>query len=210
MVEIGGQPILWHIMKHYAHYGHRRFLVALGYKGEVIRQFATCLDEPWELEPVDTGEATETGGRVKRLGAHLDDGTFMLTWGDGVANVDLDALLEFHRSHDRLATVTAVRPPPRFGRLRLRGDQVAEFSEKSLSADEWVNGAYFVLARETINYIDGDHSSWEHDVLPQLTSEGQLMAYRHESFWQCMDTIQDRHHLEELWSRGNCPWQVWE
>ena len=230
MVEIGGKPILWHIMQHYAEFGHTDFVVALGYKGEVIKKYvvdycslnsnlsvdmrtgvvrrsdeaADALD--WNVELVDTGIATETGGRVKRLKPYVGNETFMLTWGDGVSNIDLDALLRFHRRHGKLATLTAVRPPARFGHLDLDGDVVGEFSEKPQTAEGWINGAFFVLEPEVFDYIEGDTTSFERGPLTRLARDGQLMAYKHDSFWQCMDTVRDRKLLEELWASGEAPW----
>ena len=233
MVEIGGKPILWHIMMLYAHYGYSDFVVALGYKGEIIKKYMVdyCSlnsnltvhlrtgsvrvhdDDPstdWRIELVDTGLRTETGGRIKRLRPYIGDETFMLTWVDGVANVDLDALLRFHRSHGKLATLTAVRPPARFGHLDLDGDRVGEFSEKPQTAEGWINGAFFVCEPAVFDYIDGDETSWERGPLGRLAHDGQLMAYRHDDFWQCMDTLRDRKLLEELWSSGKAPWRVWD
>jgi glucose-1-phosphate cytidylyltransferase len=229
MVEIGGKPILWHIMKIYAEFGHNDFVVALGYKGEVIKKYIVdycsinsdlsvdlrtgtvqrrndvdALD--WNIDLVDTGIATETGGRVKRLAPYLGRETFMLTWGDGVADIDLDALLRFHRSHGKLATLTAVRPPARFGHLELDGNSVGEFSEKPQTAEGWINGAFFVLEPGVFDYIEGDDVSFERGPLTRLARDGQLMAYRHDSFWQCMDTVRDRKLLEELWASGKPPW----
>lgn len=229
MVEIGGTPILWHIMKIYAAFGHRDFVVALGYKGEVIKKYvvdycaltsnlsvelrtgrvrrkseADALD--WNVQLVDTGIATETGGRVKRLQQYIGNETFMLTWGDGVADIDLAELLRFHRAHGKLATLTAVRPPARFGHLDLDGDRVGEFSEKPQTAEGWINGAFFVLEPGVFDYIDGDTTSFERGPLAALARDGQLMAYRHTSFWQCMDTVRDRKLLEELWASGRAPW----
>ncbi|HWO93876.1 MAG TPA: glucose-1-phosphate cytidylyltransferase [Dehalococcoidia bacterium] len=231
MVEVGGKPILWHIMKHYAHFGFRDFAIALGYKGDYIKKYfveycslasdlrvdlatgaiARCSAEPeqWSVELIDTGFGTATGGRIKRLGPHLGGQTFMLTWGDGVSDIDLCDLLAFHRYHGKLATVTAVRPPARFGRLDLEGDRVARFEEKPQLSEGWINGAFFVLEPEVLEYIDGDDTQWEREPLQRLADDGQLMAYRHESFWQCMDTIRDRKLLEELWQRGDAPWKVW-
>ena len=231
MVEIGGKPLLWHIMKIYAEFGHNDFVVALGYKGEAIKKYVVdycsinsdlsvdlrtgtvlrrndvdALD--WNLELVDTGIATETGGRVKRLAPYLGEGTFMLTWGDGVADIDLDALLQFHRSHGKIATLTAVRPPARFGHLDLDGSRVGEFSEKPQTAEGWINGAFFVLEPEVFDYIDGDATSFERGPLTRLARDGELMAYRHDSFWQCMDTLRDRKLLEELWQSGKAPWKT--
>ncbi|HEX3239251.1 MAG TPA: glucose-1-phosphate cytidylyltransferase [Solirubrobacterales bacterium] len=233
MVEIGDKPILWHIMKHYAHYGLDDFVVALGYKGEYIKRWATelaSLDsdlkvdlgsgdveqlggerEDWRLTLIDTGQGTATGGRIKRLQPYLgDEGTFMLTWGDGVSDIDFDKLLEFHRSHGKLATLTAARPPARFGALELNGDQISEFSEKPQIGEGWINGAFFVLEPEIFDYIPGDSTQWEREPLERLAADGELMAYRHHSYWQCMDTIRDRRLLEELWNTGRAPWATWE
>ena len=232
MVEIGGKPILWHIMKHYAQYGFKDFVVALGYKGEYIKRYVVDYSslhcdltvslrdggvkrhengdsDDWTVNLVDTGLTTNTGGRIKRLAPYLDGETFMLTWGDGVSDVDLDRLLEFHRSHGRLATLTAVRPPARFGHLELDGDVVSEFSEKPQAREGWINGAFFVLEREVLDYIDGDDTQWEREPLERLARDGQLMAYRHDSFWQCMDTLRDKKLLDELWATGNAPWKIW-
>ncbi len=221
LVEVGGRPILWHIMMHYAHHGFGDFVIALGHKGEVIR--AAMTDDwadgwadgnvpPWTVELVDTGETTKTGGRIKRLGPALGGSTFMLTWGDGVSDVDLGALYEFHRTHGRLATVTAVPAPPRFGRLALAdgGDEVTGFSEKPAGGEGWINGAFFVLEPGVLDYIEGDHIEWERQPMERLAADGQLMAYRHDSFWQCMDTAHDRALLEDLWQSGDPPWKVWE
>jgi glucose-1-phosphate cytidylyltransferase len=234
MVEIGGRPILWHIMKHYAHHGYRDFAIALGYKGEVIKRYMVeyaslhsdlTVDlragkvrrngngngsEPddWTVDLIETGQETATGGRIKRLAPHVGDGTFMLTWGDGVSNIDLDRLLAFHRSHGKLATLTAVRPPARFGHLELDGDRIGEFSEKPQIGEGWINGAFFVLEPGVFDYIDGDATQWEREPLERLAKDGQLMAYRHEDFWQCMDTIRDKKLLEELWKDG-APWRTW-
>jgi len=231
MVEIGGQPILWHVMMHYSRYGYREFVIALGYKGEYIkrwmREFSTLHSnmrvetgsgtvtlhdrhqQDWTVDLVDTGQDTATGGRIKRLKDWMAEGTFLLTWGDGVADVDLDALLRFHRSHGKLATLTAVRPPARFGHLELDGDRIAEFTEKPQTSEGWINGAFFVLEPGIFDYIDGDATQWEKEPLERLAAQGQLMAYRHESFWQCMDTIRDKKLLEKLWSEGSPPWRTW-
>ena len=231
MVEIGGQPILWHIMKHYSHYGFNEFVVALGYKGNYIkawaRDYSTLASNmtvnlgsgqvqlhdserpDWRIDLVDTGEATLTGGRIKRLRPYLGGGTFMLTWGDGVSDVDLKALLAFHRSHGKLATVTAVRPPARYGYMEFAGDRVSSFTEKPQTAEGWINGAFFVLEPQVLEYIDGDDTMWEHAPLERLAAEGQLMAYKHTSFWQCMDTLRDKHVLQKLWDSGNPPWRIW-
>jgi glucose-1-phosphate cytidylyltransferase len=160
----------------------------------------------WKVHLIDTGKDTLTGGRIKRLAPHLSDGTFMLTWGDGVSDVNLVKLLEFHKSHGKLATLTAVRPPARFGHLTFEGDKVCEFSEKPQTSEGWINGAFFVLEPGIFDYIDGDATQWEHEPMERLAREGQLMAYRHTSFWQCMDTLRDKHLLESLWNSGNAPW----
>jgi glucose-1-phosphate cytidylyltransferase len=231
MVEIGGRPILWHIMMHYAHYGFREFVIALGYKGEVIKKYivdycslnsnltvnlqtgevrtSAAYRTDWIVELVDTGIPTLTGGRIKRLAPYLGQGTFMMTWGDGVSDVNLHDLLAFHRSHGKLATLTAVRPPARFGHIGLQGDQVAEFSEKPQAREGWINGAFFVLEPGVFDYIDGDDTQWEREPLERLAKDGQLMAYRHTSFWQCMDTLRDKQLLEDLWQSGNAPWKTW-
>jgi glucose-1-phosphate cytidylyltransferase len=231
MVEIGGKPILWHVMKHYAHYGYSDFAIALGYKGEYIKSWIKDFSSlhnsmtvktrtgdvivhdnhgvDWTVDLVDTGENTATGGRIKRLKPWMGDGTFMLTWGDGVSDVDLDALLAFHRSHGKLATLTTVRPPARFGHIEFDGDQVTTFTEKPQTAEGWINGAFFVLEPEIFDYIEGDDTQWEKEPLENLAADGQLMAYRHTSFWQCMDTIRDKKLLEKLWQEGNAPWKTW-
>jgi glucose-1-phosphate cytidylyltransferase len=233
MVTIGGHPILWHIMKHYAHYGHKEFYIALGYRGEVIKRYIvdhTSLqgditvdlakgsvrremdgvhDLDWIVHLVETGDETQTGGRIKRLAPHIGNETFMLTWGDGVSNVNLAQLLEFHKSHGKVATITAVRPPARYGRLDLEGNRVARFAEKPQMSEGWINGAFFVLEPEVFEYIDGDDTSWEVQPLERLSHEGQLMAYCHNSFWQCMDTLREKQILEDLWASGNPPWKTW-
>jgi len=231
MVEIGGRPIIWHIMMHYAHFGFRDFTIALGYKGEVLKKY--MLDyctlnasltvnlksgdfvrhdgyaPDWNVDLVDTGIGTLTGGRIKRLKPYMGDSTFMLTWGDGVSDLDLSALLDFHRSHGRLATVTAVRPPARFGHLELESDQIVEFSEKSQTKEGWINGAFFVLEPGIFDYIEGDQTAWELQPLENLAKDGQLMAYRHHSFWHCMDTLRDKVLLEGLWEKDDPPWKIW-
>ena len=232
MVEIGGRPILWHIMRHYDHYGFNEFVVALGYKGDDIRRFfadyhtntanlrvdlaagkshvhGTGPNERWLIELIETGRYTNTGGRIARLAPYLGDETFMLTWGDGVSNVDLDDLLAFHRSHGRLATVTAVHPPPRFGQVELEGERVMDVSDRPLH-HAWINGAFFVLEPGIFDYIADDDTQWEKDPLERLAKDRQLMAYRHEGFWQCMDTMRDKLLLEGLWQSGRAPWKIWE
>lgn len=230
MVAIGGKPILWHIMNHYASFGHDEFVVGLGYKGEYVKRWFVdyaslesdltirtgtgevrphgATPKDWSVELIDTGESTNTGGRIKRLAPHLGDGTFMLTWGDGVSNIDLDDLLAFHRSHGRLATLTAVRPPARYGHLDLDGDRVTEFSEKPQAREGWINGAFFVLEPQVFDYIEGDETQFEHEPLTRLAAEGELMAYKHHDFWACMDTMRDKVMLERLWQTDKAPWKV--
>lgn len=232
MVEIGGRPILWHIMKHYAHYGFREFFIALGYKGEVIKRYfleyyslnsSMTIDlsngkvetynkecEDWIVSLMDTGQETSTGGRVKKLEQWLKDSTFMLTYGDGVCDINLKDLLKFHHSHGRIATVTAVRPGARFGGLIFDGDLVADFTEKSQVGEGWINGGFLVFEPAIFNYLGGDHSSLEADAMEQLAADRQLAAYRHDHFWQCMDTLRDKRLLESLWQEGRAPWRVWE
>jgi glucose-1-phosphate cytidylyltransferase len=235
LVEIGGRPILWHIMMHYSSFGFNEFVIALGYKGEcitgwmheyydsnknvVVKKNAREVifhdksrqnHARWCVHLVDTGQGTLTGGRIKRLAPWLSSETFMLTWCDAVADVDLHALLRFHRSHCRLATVTAVRPPPRFGHLILDGDRVTEFKEKSQGSEGWINGAFFVLEPGVFDYIEGDSTQFEKEPLERLARENQLMAYRHNGFWQCMDTIHEKSLLEKLWQSSRAPWKTWK
>jgi glucose-1-phosphate cytidylyltransferase len=231
MVEIGGRPLLWHIMKHYAHYGHNEFFVALGYKGDDIKRY--FLDygnlsgdltvelrsgrvtthargcEDWTVNLIETGAETNTGGRLHRLRSWLGKEPFMATYGDGVSNVDLSALMAFHRSHGRIATVTAVRPPARFGGLAFEGDRVAEFIEKPQIGEGWINGGFFILEPTVFEYLASDDISLEADAMERLARDGQLMAYRHADFWQCMDTLREKRILEHLWSEGRAPWRVW-
>ena len=232
MVEIGGRPILWHIMKHFAHYGVGEFLIALGYRGEVIKRYffdyhnlngSMSIDlsrgtvdlhkrecEDWLVHLIDTGQDALTGTRVKRLEPWLRDGTFAVTYGDGVSNVDLRELVRLHRRCGRLATVTAVRPPARYGGLIFDGDLVAEFTEKPQIGEGWINGGYLVFEPGVFRYLDGDAVSLEGDALERLAADGQLAAYRHGGFWQCMDTLRDKRLLESLWQAGSPPWKVWE
>jgi len=232
MVEIGGRPILWHIMKHYAHFGFTEFAVALGYKGDFIKRYfldyarlnsnltvqirsgdvmrSQSCSEDWTVHLFDTGLNTITGGRMKRLAPLVGPETFMMTYGDGVSSVDLTRLLAFHRSHGKLATVTAVRPPARFGGLEFDGERVVRFSEKPQIGEGWINGGYFVVEPSVLDYIAGDETHWEREPLERLAAEGQLMAYRHDGFWQCMDTLRDLRLLESLWASGTAPWRVWE
>ena len=231
MVEIGGKPILWHIMMHYHHYGFDEFVIALGYKGEYIKNWMReyhALEghmtvktstgkiqvhnnemPDWTVHLVETGQATLTGGRIKRLAPWIGDETFMLTWGDGVSDVNLNELLKFHKSHGKLATLTAVRPPARYGHLEFEGDRIAEFNEKPQTSAGWINGAFFVLEPAVFEYIDGDDIMWEQQPLERLAKEGQLMAYKHTSFWQCMDTLREKTILEKFWQSGNPPWMSW-
>jgi glucose-1-phosphate cytidylyltransferase len=232
MVEIGGRPILWHIMKGYSSHGFREFAIALGYKGEVIKRY--FLDyaklqsnftvnlasgdvmrrdgaaDDWTVHLSDTGLATMTGGRIKRLAALLGRETFLATYGDGVCNVDLQAVLAFHRAHGKLATITAVRPPARFGEMVFDGDRVAKFTEKPQVGEGWINGGFFVLEPQVFDYIAGDDTYFEREPLENLAADGQLMAYRHDGFWQCMDTLRDLRLLESLWATGKAPWKVWQ
>ena len=231
MVEIGGKPILWHIMKSYAAYGFKEFIVALGYKGEVIKDYflnyyyrsrsvtvdlgsgnVTVCDgdsEDWVVHLLDTGLHTQTGGRVKRVVQFLGREAFMLTYGDGVCNLDIRRLLEFHCSHGKLATVTVVRPPARFGNIVLNGDMVAYFKEKPQISEGWINGGFFVLEPDVANYVEDDSVMWEREPMEQLAVDNQLVAYRHDGFWQCMDTLRDVRLIESLWQSGEAPWKVW-
>ena len=231
MVEIGGKPILWHILQHYARHGFKEFYVALGYKGDAIKRFflehhtlsgdisvdlssgrATVVSPAvadWKVHLVETGESTLTGGRIKRLERQLGAAPFMLSYGDGVSNVPLDKLLEFHRRQGTLATVTAVRPQARFGGIEFDGDRVAGFSEKAQIHEGWVNGGFMVLEPGVFRYLKGDDAVLEVDLLERLAEEKQLSAYRHEGFWQCMDTLRDKRYLEELWRKGDPPWKTW-
>jgi glucose-1-phosphate cytidylyltransferase len=231
MVPIGGRPILWHIMKYYASFGFREFYVALGYKGEDIKRYfldyhrlvksvtvelatgQTSFHESdiddWVVHLIDTGLATNTGGRLKRLQPWLEDGTFMLTYGDGLSNIDLQAELDFHKSQGRIGTLTAVRPPARFGALRFDGDLVTEFLEKPQIGEGWVNGGFMCFEPGIFDYISGDEDSLEADALERLAAGGQLAAYRHSEFWQCMDTLRDVRLLDGLWQNATAPWKVW-
>ena len=232
MVEIGGRPILWHIMKHYAHFGFTEFFVALGYKGEIIKRY--FLDyytlngsmtinladgqvtrhakesENWSVHLIDTGLDTQTGGRVKRLESWMRDETFMMTYGDGVSDVNLQDLLRFHKSQGKLATVTAVRPPARFGAMMIEGDMVLRFTEKSPVAEGWINGGFFVFEPGIFRYISGDNAGLEAEALEQLAADGELAAYKYPGFWQSMDTLRDVRTLESLWRSTNPPWKLWQ
>jgi glucose-1-phosphate cytidylyltransferase len=232
MVEIGGKPMLWHIMNIYAAYGFKEFVVALGYKGEIIKDYfinyhfrsrSLSVDlktgavathqadgEDWTVHLLDTGTDTNTGGRIKRVAEFIGDEPFMLTYGDGVSNVDIPALLQFHRSQKKLTTMTAVRPPARFGQMVIKDGRVIQFKEKSQIGEGWINGGFFVMEPGITDYIAGDSTSWEFESLEQLADEGQVAAYQHEAFWQCMDTLRDVHNLEKLWLEGNAPWKIWD
>jgi glucose-1-phosphate cytidylyltransferase len=231
LVEVGGHPLLWHIMKHYAAHGFDEFFVAAGYKSEFIKRYfmeysslngdltidigkarIEARSEPaeeWLVHVIDTGDSTGTGGRVGRLRDYLGNATFMATYGDGVSNVDLRALLQFHRAHGRIATVTAVRPPARFGGLVFDGDLVSDFTEKPQIGEGWINGGFLVFEPALFDYIAGDATSLEADALERLAEDRQLAAYRHDDFWQCMDTLRDKRLLEALWESGEVPWKVW-
>jgi glucose-1-phosphate cytidylyltransferase len=230
MVEIGHRPILWHLLKYYSMFNFNDFYIALGYKGDVIKQYfidyqisshsikvnlggnqIDFLDgevDDWTVHLIDTGSSTNTGGRLKRLQPYLKSETFMLTYGDGVSTVDLNALLEFHKSHGRMVTITAVHPPARFGGLDLDGDLVSNFSEKSQIREGWINGGFMVFNPEIFSYIENDQTVLEANVLENLTGMGQVCAYRHPHFWQCMDTLREKRYLEELWKDG-APWKIW-
>ena len=228
MVLIGGRPILWHLLKYYEHYGFGEFVVALGHQAESIRQYFFELGERreaqsegpctvvypstepgWTVRLVDTGRDTMSGGRIKRLAPYLDHAPFMLTWCDGLADVDLDRLYAFHRSHGGLATLTAIHPPARFGRITLDGERISAFQEKTIDPSEWINGAFFVLDPGVFDFIAGDHTQFEHEPLCGLAQAGELMAYRHEAFWQCMDTLKEAQDLNALWQSGRAPWKIW-
>ena len=229
MVEIGGRPILWHIMKIYDRAGVRDFLLTLGYKGEVIKdyflnyharqsnitvglssgdiQYSNPMVEDWTVSCIDTGLYTMSGGRLLRLKPYLqDEAYFCLTYGDGVSNVDIKKLLDFHRSHGKIATVTAVRPPVRFGELQLEGDSVREFQEKPQAGEGWINGGFFVFSPRVFDFLDSDETLLERSPMEKLAVNGELMAYKHSGFWQCMDTLRDKQSLEKLWDSGNPPW----
>lgn len=232
MIEIGGKPILWHIMKIYSHHGIDDFIVCCGYKGYVIKEyfanyFLHMSDvtfnlrthgmevheqhaEPWRVTLVDTGDQTMTGGRLKRVRPYLNGEDFCFTYGDGVSDVDIGALIAFHRQHGKLATLTAVQPPGRFGALNLDDGQIQSFQEKPHGDGAWINGGFFVLSPRVIDVIDGDATIWEREPMERLAQEGQFVAYRHMGFWQPMDTLRDKLQLERLWQGGKAPWKVWE
>ncbi|WP_077082362.1 glucose-1-phosphate cytidylyltransferase [Mycobacterium numidiamassiliense] len=232
MVEIGGRPILWHIMKLYSHHGINDFVVCCGYKGYVIKEYfanyflhmsdvtfdmsANEMEvhrrhaEPWRVTLVDTGENTLTGGRLKRVGGYIrDDEAFCFTYGDGLSDVNIGASIDFHRQHGRLATVTAVLPPGRYGAIECTGDRVTRFAEKPRGDGGLINGGFFVLSPSVLEYIEGDQTSWEGPPLACLAADGEMMAFEHSGFWQPMDTLRDKNMLEELWSSGEAPWKCW-
>ncbi len=231
MIEIGGKPILWHIMKIYAAHGINDFIICLGYKGYLIKEYFAnyflhmsdvTFDmtsnkveihhqkaEPWRVTMVDTGDNTMTGGRLKRVACYLGREDFCFTYGDGVANIDISSLIAYHRQQKTLATLTAVQPPGRFGALRLERQKVQGFTEKPQGDGSWINGGFFVLSPKVIDYIEDDDTVWEKCPIERLSQESQLSAYKHKGFWQPMDTLRDKNHLEELWAQGNAPWCVW-
>ncbi len=231
MIEIGGKPILWHIMKIYSAHGINEFVVCCGYMGYVIKEYFANyflhmsnvtfdmrnnrMDvhqnhaEPWKVTLVDTGENSMTGGRLKRVRDYLEDDDFCFTYGDGVSDVDITATIEFHRRHKKLATLTGVQPPGRFGALNIDGDRVISFEEKPQGDGAWINGGFFVLSPKAIDYIDGDNTVWERDAVDKLARADQLSAWLHRGFWHPMDTLRDKNHLENLWSSGRAPWKVW-
>jgi glucose-1-phosphate cytidylyltransferase len=231
MVDIGGKPMLWHIMKIYAAHGIEDFVICLGYKGYMIKEYFANYalhtadvtfdlahgtmevhrseTEPWRIALIDTGEHSMTGGRLQRVLPYLDDEPFCFTYGDGVADIDIKALIAFHEGHGLDATVTAVQPPGRFGALDIDGQLVRDFEEKPRGDGAWMNGGFFVLSPEVARHLGGDATVWEQEPMRELAREGQLACYRHEGFWQAMDTLRDRNHLEQLWSSGGAPWRIW-
>lgn len=231
MVEIGGKPILWHIMKIYSSFGLHDFIICLGYKGYVIKEYFAnyflhmsdvTIDmtqnkmevhqnsaEPWRVTLVDTGEGTMTGGRIRRIRGYLGEDDFCCTYGDGVGDVNISRLVEFHKTKKTLVTLTATKPPGRFGSLNITGNKIINFQEKPEGDGAWINGGFFVLSPKIIDYIEGDETVWERSPMERLAKEGQISAYLHEGFWQPMDTLRDKTHLEELWSSGKAPWKMW-
>ena len=231
MIEIGGRPILWHIMKLYSAHGINDFIICLGYKGYMIKEYFAHYflhmsdvtfdmeknkmevheqkGESWRVTLVDTGERTMTGGRLKRVGTYLDEEDFCFTYGDGVSDVDITALVTYHRQHQTLATVTATQPPGRFGSLNFEGDKITRFEEKPPGDSSWINGGFFVLSPDVLQYIADDSTDWEREPLERLAQEGELTAYKHSGFWKPMDTLRDKMRLEELWETGKAPWKVW-
>ena len=231
MIEIGGKPIIWHIMKSYAHYGVNEFIICLGYKGYMIKEYFAnyflhlsdvTIDlasnnlsihgtsaEDWKVTLVDTGLETQTGGRIRKIRKYLDDDDFCLTYGDGVSDINIKELIDFHRNNNHFATLTAVQPPGRYGAIKLDEDEVSSFKEKPLGDGNWINGGYFVLSTKAIDYIKDDMTAWESEPLERLASEQKLIAYKHSGFWYAMDTLRDKVHLCELWDSNKAPWCVW-
>jgi glucose-1-phosphate cytidylyltransferase len=231
MIEIGGKPILWHIMKMYSHYGINDFIVCLGYKGYVIKEYFSNyflhtsdvtfdmrdnkmeihqkFAEPWKITLVDTGESTMTGGRLKRVARYIGNETFCFTYGDGVSDIDIAALIAAHKKAGRQATVTAIQPPGRYGALMIENDSVHHFQEKPAGDGAWINGGFFVLEPQVIDQIAGDETVWEQAPLQQLAAKSQLTSFQHQGFWQAMDTLREKNHLEELWASGKAPWKSW-
>jgi glucose-1-phosphate cytidylyltransferase len=231
MVEIGGKPVLWHIMKTYSAHGIHDFVICCGYKGYVIKEYFAnyflhmsdiTFDmqnnkmevhqrnaEPWRVTLVDTGEDTMTGGRIKRVAQYVCEEDFCCTYGDGIGDVNITALIEFHKQHGKLATLTATQPPGRFGALELSGNNILSFQEKPQGDGGWINGGFFVLSPKVLDYIEGDHTIWEREPIDRLAHDGQIEAFFHSGFWQPMDTLRDKNHLEELWASGNAPWKTW-
>ena len=211
MIEIGGMPLLWHIMKIYSHYGINEFVICCGYKGDIIKEYFSKFDFPlWNVQLVDTGLDTMTGGRLKRIQNHIDD-TFCVTYGDGVSDVNINDLILFHKEKKSLATLTAIHPPERFGVLELSGNNVVEFHEKHQGESSWINGGFFVFEKEIFDYIkNGDSTTLERTPFETLAKEKKLTAFKHEGFWHPMDTLRDKKHLENLWTSNKAPWKIWE
>ena len=209
MVEIGGKPILWHIMKIYSHHGINEFVICCGYKAELIQEYIQKLDEPWTITPVDTGINTMTGGRLKLVKKYVENETFCFTYGDTLNNVKIDELVNFHFDKKVLATVTACKPPEKYGLLKIENEKVVDFQEKPHIEGEWVNGGFFVLNPQVFDYIKSDSTVWEKEPMEKLTKDGQLSAYKHRGFYQPMDTISDKNHLEKLWQNNQASWKVW-
>jgi glucose-1-phosphate cytidylyltransferase len=232
MIEIGGKPILWHIMKYYSYFGHNDFVICCGYKGYQIKEYffnyayhssdilidlvdksITTINnatEPWRIKLIDTGEMTQTGGRLKKISSYLESDSFMLTYGDGLCNVNINKLIEFHFNSNCLATVSAVQPPGRFGSLDIEFEKVTSFKEKPVGDGSYINGGFFVVSPSALHYLTSDNQSWEADVLPKIAKAGGLGAFKHDGFWQSMDTLRDRNLLEELWRQPNPPWKTWD
>jgi len=231
MIEIGGKPILWHIMKIYSVHGINDFIICLGYKGYLIKEYFANYSlhmsdvtfdfkhneikihekkaEPWSVTLVDTGEQTMTGGRLKRVRKYLDNEDFCFTYGDGVSDINITKLIKFHKKQETLATCTATQPPGRFGALDMAQNRIISFNEKPLGDGAWINGGFFVLSPKVIDYIDGDNTTWEKEPIERLAREGELSAFKHKGFWKPMDTLRDKNQLDELWNSGHAPWKIW-